>query len=313
MAPPPPPPPPPSCFPFTSRKPKRLADANSYNYEEDDSKRSSIERLKHSGSYSPTATLTSAAEKLSFDTDTIDYDTAPPEVAEERGAKPLFGRSNTTKSLTKNRAIGNAGGGSRRFPWGSRKEKERQKELQALRELPLTPGGSHQMVSIAMNSSHEGSLPRYHSPNGTPEGSYPTSPQHPNRSASLSYTEPVTAPNTNNHTRSNTMSTMRTNNTQNTQTSYDSKASRGTDQSRSTARTARTKTSGRSQDTITPTPRPPPPQARPGLKDSDSSSTLVGSAYERKINDVDSYKGPPDTTERLKALRELMDKDGLDY
>ena len=52
---------------------------------------------------------------------------------------------------------------------------------------------------------------------------------------------------------------------------------------------------------------------RPGLHASDSTSTLVGSALERKINDGDSYKERPDTAERLNALRELMKKDNLDY
>ena len=185
----------------------------------------------------------------------------------------------------------------------SRRIAEAEKELQALRELPLTPGGSQHMVDLAMNSSHEGSLPRYRSPNDSPEASYPTTPQQGPRSASLSYTEPAS----NNHTRSNT---MRSNNTQ---TSYNSQTSKGSRATNETKSTARTKTSARSQNTITPAKAGPSAPGRPVLKDSDSSSTLVGSAYERKVNDVDSYKGPPDTTERLKALRELMVKDELDY
>jgi Xaa-Pro aminopeptidase len=45
----------------------------------------------------------------------------------------------------------------------------------------------------------------------------------------------------------------------------------------------------------------------------DSSSTLVGSALERKMNDVDSGREVYDTTERLEELRKLMQKESLDY
>ncbi|KAJ6616675.1 peptidase M24, structural domain-containing protein [Mycena sp. CBHHK59/15] len=45
----------------------------------------------------------------------------------------------------------------------------------------------------------------------------------------------------------------------------------------------------------------------------DSNSTLVGSALERKINDVEPSLEKADTTPRLNALRELMQKDNLDY
>lgn len=73
--------------------------------------------------------------------------------------------------------------------------------------------------------------------------------------------------------------------------------------------------------------RPPPPQydsptrsssrssrnKRPPFYSNDSSSTLVGSAYERKINDVESIKERIDSTERLEQIRKLMMKDNLDY
>ena len=42
----------------------------------------------------------------------------------------------------------------------------------------------------------------------------------------------------------------------------------------------------------------------------DSTETLVGSAYEPKINE---HGIKPDTTDRLKGLRRLMAKDKLDY
>lgn len=52
---------------------------------------------------------------------------------------------------------------------------------------------------------------------------------------------------------------------------------------------------------------------RPGIFSNDSSSTLVGSALERKMGDVESIKERVDTTDRLEQIRRLMMKDGLDY
>lgn len=44
----------------------------------------------------------------------------------------------------------------------------------------------------------------------------------------------------------------------------------------------------------------------------DSSSTLVGSALDRKINDVDMPKIREDTYQRLADLRAFMEKEKLD-
>ncbi|KAF9237430.1 Creatinase aminopeptidase [Melanogaster broomeanus] len=52
---------------------------------------------------------------------------------------------------------------------------------------------------------------------------------------------------------------------------------------------------------------------RPPFYSNDSASTLVGSALERKINDVESIKERVDTSDRLEDIRKLMTKDGLDY
>lgn len=52
---------------------------------------------------------------------------------------------------------------------------------------------------------------------------------------------------------------------------------------------------------------------RPPFYSNDSGSTLVGSAYERKINDVESIKEKVDTAERLEEIRKLMAKEKLDY
>ncbi|RDX41089.1 Creatinase/aminopeptidase [Lentinus brumalis] len=53
--------------------------------------------------------------------------------------------------------------------------------------------------------------------------------------------------------------------------------------------------------------------ARPTLYPSESSSTLVGSALERKIRDEDPIMARQDTSSRLEALRDLMRQHGLDF
>jgi len=52
---------------------------------------------------------------------------------------------------------------------------------------------------------------------------------------------------------------------------------------------------------------------RPGIHGNDSSSTLVGSAFERKVNDVESVREKIDTGPRLEDLRNQMVKDNIDY
>ena len=97
-----------------------------------------------------------------------------------------------------------------------------------------------------------------------------------------------------------TQDTARTHDTQRTHTSHQSK---GSAQSKETVR------SGGSKSTA-PKPRPP---ILGNLNHHDSTSTLVGSAFERKINDQDSIHSKADTTERLDEMRRLIAKDNLDY
>jgi Xaa-Pro aminopeptidase len=51
----------------------------------------------------------------------------------------------------------------------------------------------------------------------------------------------------------------------------------------------------------------------PPFYSNDSSSTLVGSAYERKINDVEPIKDRIDTTDKPEEIKKLMAKDKRDY
>ena len=61
------------------------------------------------------------------------------------------------------------------------------------------------------------------------------------------------------------------------------------------------------------TPKDPHSIKHPPVYSNDSFSTLVGSAYERKINDVGPIKEKVDTADRLEDIRKLMAKDKLDY
>ena len=45
----------------------------------------------------------------------------------------------------------------------------------------------------------------------------------------------------------------------------------------------------------------------------DSTSTLVGSAYERKVNELDTVPEKVNSSERLAQLRVLMEKENLQY
>ena len=54
-------------------------------------------------------------------------------------------------------------------------------------------------------------------------------------------------------------------------------------------------------------------RSRPPFSPNDSQSTLVGSALERKVADVEIIEERVDTTERLDEMRRLMVKDNLDY
>lgn len=281
---PPPPPPPPLCLPFGRNKPRRLTYDDRERTESFVSDRSSIHRLERSSSYSPTATVTSSkADKLTFHTDSEDY--AVEFKNEAREIKPALKRTNTVKekgpipkSLPAPEPAASGGGGSKKwygYGWGvGKKEKEKEREKE-----------EEQTQNLSRNTSHSSRPPKYSSPR--PSGG---SSSHTKSVSNVSALNPL--PETNNHTRSNTMKST------NTQSS--SRTAR-TGQSGNSGLSRRTGASGGSNS------------RRPGLYQSDSASTLVGSALERKINDVDIIKERPDTGPRLDALRELMKKDSLDY
>jgi len=93
--------------------------------------------------------------------------------------------------------------------------------------------------------------------------------------------------------------------------SRSTQASRSTQRSQDSQKTItsqQSRTTHRSNSTRSTAPKPRPP-----LMPQDSTSTLVGSALQRKIDDVGSIREPPNTTQRLEDLRKLMEKDKLDF
>ena len=114
--------------------------------------------------------------------------------------------------------------------------------------------------------------------------------------------------------RRDSKSTQASHSTQRTQATHQTQASRHTQNTHQTHVTQQSKhtfQSGRTRSSA-PKPRPPLINGR-ALYPQDSTDTLVGSALKRKLNEQDSIREKPDTTERLEDLRRLMIKDKLDY
>lgn len=96
------------------------------------------------------------------------------------------------------------------------------------------------------------------------------------------------------------------------QNSRSTQASRSTQRTQDSERTMTSALTGR-ESRRSNSSRSTAPRPRPPLMAQDSTSTLVGSAFERKVNDRGSIREKPDTTERVEELRRLMEKDNLDY
>lgn len=286
MPPPPPPPPPPICLPFFGKKKGRRLTYTDHTATEDySSRRSSIDRLG-TDSYSPTATLTSRAEKLTFSSETEsfnvhNYSDAARDVTP---VHPTLKRSNTIgtakdKSATPNKRWG--------YGWGLGKKDKNQAEIiekPHVRSAGSTPPPvynspgsetrSRATRSGRSHSSQASSQLDYDQPGGTPGGTPRRARSVSTNGGSIHYipppsNPPPSSPPPSNPKRSNT---------------YKSNT---------------TKVSGRS--------------GRPTLYPSESSSTLVGSALERKFRDEDPVSDRPDTTSRLDTLRDLMRTHSLDY
>ncbi|KDR67798.1 hypothetical protein GALMADRAFT_257642 [Galerina marginata CBS 339.88] len=260
MAPPPPPPPPPICFPFTSSKPKRRL---SWSSAESPLRHPHPEqKIVRHPSFSPTSTLTSHPDSLTFHSDSENYGELPsvlPVLQKDEKGRPKLGRSNTMTGTKKSTASSKWG-----YGWGvGRKNKEKEREMEE---------------TVNEKSASQVDLPLYQ----------PVSRRGSKSTQASRSTQ-------------RTQETTRTQETHRTQASQNSKLS---GQSQETYR------SGGSRSTA---PKPRPPLMGHALHPQDSTSTLVGSAYERKISDPDEVRVKPDTSDRLDEMRRLMLKDNLDY
>ena len=116
------------------------------------------------------------------------------------------------------------------------------------------------------------------------------------------------------HSTQRTHDTHRTQDSRHTQNSHRTHESHQTHVSQQSKISQGSKNTYRSNSSRSSAPKPRPPLLNGhALYPQDSTDTLVGSAFERKVNEQDSIRIKPDTTERLEDLRRLMIKDKLDY
>ena len=269
--PPPPPPPPPLCLPFFggNKSRRRLTYSERSATEDYSSRRSSIDRLG-TDSYSPTATLTSRAEKLTFSSETESFDVPDLNVAQEVTPRPTLKRSNTVTGASKEKPPTSKRWG---YGWGLGK-KDKSKGMD-----------EKNMVDV----QHESPPPRYNSPGSEMHSRATSGSKHSRSSHSMSQTNYSQA-----NGSLNRHPSISTNGGSIRYVPPPAPPKRS-----DTYKSNATKNSGRS--------------ARPTLYPSESSSTLVGSALERKIRDEDPVTERQDTSSRLEALRDLMRQHGLDY
>jgi len=267
---PPPPPPPPSCFPFNSSKPKRRLSWSSADSQVPLPVPSKEQKMVRHPSFSPTTTLTSRPESITFHSDSEMYDEVPLTLP-PRSKEPKLGRFNTMGGTKKSTLSSKWG-----YGWGvGKKGKEKEKEAEVNEksasqlDLPL-----YQPVVRRDSKSTQASRSTQRS-----EESHRTTDTHRTQSSHR------------------TQGSHQTQDTQRTQLSQHSKQSKDTYRSSGSRSTA---------------PKPRPPLGHT-LYPQDSTDTLVGSGFERKINDVETIRIKPDTTDRLDEMRRMMAKDNLDY
>ncbi|KIK57947.1 hypothetical protein GYMLUDRAFT_737947 [Collybiopsis luxurians FD-317 M1] len=290
---PPPPPPPPICFPFTGNKPRRRlsfssAHPNGGPYTSSSYSGSgslSASQLSRTHSYSSGHTLQSKNlardfDALTFRTDSEKYDEIPTDILPTLPSGKSKGKDKSPKLVRSNTMTG-----TKKSKWGygwGIGKKNKEKEAEAEREM------AEKAPSISTG------LPMYESPRVMPVRSNTKTTQMSKMTGMTDMTAAST---------SKTLARSNTQNTQSTMQSHSSKNSRSTQNTQHSRHTHRSHNSSRSGGTILP--------VRPNLAGpADSSSTLVGSALERKINpDEPTRMERVDTTERLEELRTLMQKE----
>ena len=126
----PPPPPPPICLHFFGGKKNRprLTYSEHSATEDYSSRRSSIDRLGSDNSYSPTATLTSRAEKPTFssETESFDFNGYNDAARDVTPAFPVLKRSSTISTVKEKQ---NTGTKRWSYGWGFGKKDKAQVEV----------------------------------------------------------------------------------------------------------------------------------------------------------------------------------------
>ena len=225
--------------------------------------------------------MTSDAASLTFHSDSeYDlYDDARhrlPMIPQDQFGSPKLGRSNTMTGTKKSMVSSRFG-----YGWGiGKKNKEKGGELE-----------------INEKSTSQVNLPLYQPvvrrDSKSTQASHSTQRSHDT------------------HRTQDSRHTQNTRNTQNTHRTHESHQTHVTQQSKVSQGSKNTYRSNSSRSSA-PKPRPPLINGHV-LYPQDSTDTLVGSAFERKVNEQDSIRIKPDTTERLQDMRRLMIKDKLDY
>ena len=277
---PPPPPPPPICFPFMKSKPKRRLSFDSLQQSPLPHPGPAEKNIIKHPAFSPTSTMTSDAASLTFHSDSeYDlYDDVPEHLPMVPKDSPRLGRSNTMTGTKKSTVSSKWG-----YGWGvGKKNKEK--------------GGGESEINE--KSASQVDLPLYQPvvrrDSKSTQASHSTQRSHDT------------------HRTQNSRHTQNTQNTQNTHRTHESQRTHVTQQSKFSQGSRNNSFRSNSSRSTAPKPRPPLINGHV-LYPQDSTDTLVGSAFERKVNEQDSIRIKPDTTDRLQDMRRLMVKDKLDY
>lgn len=307
MAPPPPPPPPlPGiCFPFIGSKPKRRLSWSSAGMTPSQTSRPEDQMIRHP-SYSPTSTVT-GADSVAFHSDSEKYSEIPstlPELQKDNKGRPKLVRSNTMTGTKKSTLSSKWG-----YGWGIGKKKEveamaeKSGSMTSQTNLPVyqPPERRDSKSSHASRSTQKTQDSQRTQDTNRTQDSHRSQDSHQSQDTQRSqdtYRSQDAHRSLDTHPTQTSHRSLGSHDTPSKQEPYRSSSQRSkfTTQSKSTHRTDATATPKRAH-----------------FYSNDSSSTLVGSALERKLNEVDSIRDTGDTDERLADLRKNMLTHQLDY
>ncbi|KAG6864959.1 hypothetical protein C0991_005908 [Blastosporella zonata] len=236
--------------------------------------------------------MNDTAESITFHSDSEKYSEIPTSLPEFHGTdsqgRPKLSRGNTMTGTKKSTTSSTKFG----YGWGIGK-KNKMKEAEAEEER-----------SRSGSAESQTNLPLYEPPMASPKRSN-TKASHASKSSHRSH-ESQRSHNSvsmQGSPRAQDSLNLRRGDSQRSQATHASHATHSSHASRSTHRSTGHTASAPGT----------PPKPRPPLYANDSSSTLVGSALERKMNEVDSVRDYADTKEKLEDLRRNMTMHKLDY